>query len=129
MDWKTCFQGKKILVVEDDSVNRDLMNDVLTQMQCQIEFANNGAEAIQKATSQSYDLIFMDLRLPDKDGIEVTKEIRNSEGPSKNIPILALTASTTDTEESMKQSGMTGLVNKPIDLEKLRQKMAEALVR
>lgn len=129
MDWKTCFQGKKILVAEDDAINRDLMNDILTQMQCQVEFANDGNQAFEKALSQHYDLIFMDIRMPNKDGMQVTKEIRASAGQSKDAPILALTASTTDSPEMVQQSGMNGVIYKPLDLEKLRQKMAEFLVR
>ena len=56
MDWKTCFQGKKILVVDDDSINRELMSDILTQMQCNVDFAKDGKEAIEKASKKSYDL-------------------------------------------------------------------------
>lgn len=128
MDWKTCFQGKKILIVEDDAVNCELMRDILGQMQCQVDFAHDGNQGVEKATANKYDLIFMDLRMPNKDGMQTTKEIRNSQGQSKDVPILALTASTTDTEQAMLGIGMNGLVNKPLDLEILRQKMAKFLL-
>ncbi len=127
MDWKTCFQGKKILVVDDDSINRELMSDILTQMQCNVDFAKDGKEAIEKASKQSYDLILMDLRLPDKDGMQVTKEIRSIEKGNKNTPILAFTAASED-KEAILESGMNGLISKPIDLAELREKMAKILL-
>lgn len=129
MDWTTCFQGKKILVVEDDSINRELMKDILSQMQCQIDFALDGNEAVTKTSSAPYDLIFMDLRMPNKDGVQATKEIRASQSPNKSVPILALTASTSDSADALKQIGMSEVVYKPLNLEQLRQKMALFLTR
>lgn len=129
MDWKTCFQGKKILVVEDDSINRDLMQDILVGMGCEVDFANDGAQGVDKALATHYDLIMMDVRMPNKDGIQATREIRNSQGQSKDSPIIALTASTSDDEQTIKKAGMSALVQKPLNLEHLRQKMAEFLVK
>ena len=70
----------------------------------------------------------MDLRLPDKDGIQVTKEIRSLEKDNKNTPILALTAASED-KEAILGSGMNGLVSKPINLTELRDEMAKILLR
>lgn len=128
MDWKTCFQGKKILVVEDDAINRDLMNDILTQMQCQVTFANDGNQAIEKVKQDKYDLILMDVRMPGKDGIETTKEIKATENQNKSTPIIALTAATIDGEQGILNAGMIDMISKPIDLEMLRQKMSKVLL-
>jgi len=128
MDWKTCFQGKKILVAEDDSINRELMSDILTQMQCQVDFAKDGNETVEKVSKGHYDLVFMDVRMPDKDGMQAAKEIRGLENDSKNVPILALTASSTESKEDILQSGMNDMVSKPINLTELREKMANVLL-
>lgn len=129
MDWTTCFEGKKILVVEDDSINRDLMKDILGQMKCQIEFAEDGIIAVQKATSGKYDLIFMDVRMPNKDGVEATKEIKASNTESKNTPIIGLTASVTENRDTLITAGMIDVVDKPLNLQQLREKMSKVLLR
>lgn len=127
MDYKTCFQGKKILVVEDDPVNRELMQDILSQMSCQIEFAVNGVEAVDKALKGGFDLVFMDVRLPDKDGMQATREIRAKE-QGKHIIILALTASVVDDRNQILDSGVDDMVSKPVNLQELREKMAKHLL-
>lgn len=124
MDWKTCFKGKKILLVEDDEVNQQLMKDILQNMNCEMDLAVNGNQAIEKS-SGTYDLILMDVRLPEKDGLQATKEIR-----AKGIktPIFGLTASVTDTKSSLMGAGMNEVLQKPIDLDELRSKMAQVLL-
>ena len=125
MDWKTCFQGKKILVVEDDSINRDLMNDILTQMQCQVTFAEDGNVAIAKVSQEKFDLVFMDIRMPNKDGLQATREIRALGGENQATPIIALTASVQEDRNTILQSGMTDMISKPLNLEELRDKMGK----
>ncbi len=129
MDYKTCFAGKKILLAEDDTTNQEMMKDILGGMQCQIEIAKDGNEAVTKFSQGSFDLILMDIRMPNKDGIQATREIRALEKGNKKIPILALTASTLNSErESIISAGVDDFLQKPINLEELRKKMAQHLL-
>lgn len=125
MDWKNRFKGKKILVAEDDIESQELMKDILLQMSCLVEIAANGNEAATMAIKDDYDLIFMDIRMPNKDGIEAIKEIRLAQ--KRHIPIIALTASVIENRELILQSGADDLIHKPINLEEMRNKMAERL--
>jgi CheY-like chemotaxis protein len=129
VDWKSCFQGKKVLVAEDDEINRDLMTDILGLMHCAFEFACDGAEAVEKFQKGSYELILMDIRMPKKDGITATKEIRALEQGKTRIPIVALTASLLEEDKrNCIAAGVDDFVAKPIHLEELRQKMAKYLL-
>lgn len=128
MDPQTSFEGKRVLIAEDDEVNRELMTDVMAFLHCAADMAKDGQEAIEKYKTNSYDLILMDIRMPVKDGIEATKEIRSLEKAPKRIPIIALTA-TTDPEDREKavQAGIDDFVSKPIELKLLREKMQKYL--
>lgn len=129
MDWKTCFQGKHLLLVEDDPVNVELMDDILTGMSISFDLAKDGNEAVQKAKEKKYDLILMDIRLPEKDGFTATQEIKSSEGLSKVTPIFALTASVLDTElKKIKEAGFADYIEKPMDLHSFREKIAKVLL-
>lgn len=126
MDWKTAFVGKKILIAEDDEMNRALMQDILEGMGCLFEFAVDGEEAVEKYKKGDFDLILMDIRMPKKDGIQTTKEIRAMQ--KKRIPIIALTASLMDQEkESCVKAGIDDFVPKPIIIKNLRTKMGQLL--
>lgn len=129
MDWKACFIGKKILVADDDAINREMMGDIFAAMQCQVEYAADGVEAIAQYKKGKFDLILMDIRMPNKSGIEATREIRALENGSRHTPIMALTASLLeeDRQECLK-SGVDDFVLKPIHLEDLRQRMAKAML-
>lgn len=81
-----------ILVAEDDKVNQLVISRLLEDHHHQVELANNGVEAVQKFKSKHYDLILMDIQMPEMDGIEATKKIRESEIGQNHIPIIALTA-------------------------------------
>lgn len=128
MDWKTCFQGKKILIAEDDSVSQELMKDIFQQMNCTVEIAKDGSEAVEKFKQGSYDLVLMDVRMPNKDGMEATKEIRAFEGSNRHTTIFALTASVLENKEPILQAGVDDLIPKPINIEELRNKMAKFLL-
>lgn len=131
MDWKTCFAEKKILIAEDDALNRELMSDIFATMSCIPDFAFDGEIAVQKFKTQSYHLIFMDIQMPKKDGITATKEIRQHEKTTgqNRIPILALTASILDQDKrNCLAAGIDDFVSKPIHLTELRTKMAKYLL-
>lgn len=122
------LKNKKILVAEDDEMGRELMADIFEVMECKVDFAVDGVEAVKKFKEKSYDLILMDVRMPNKDGISATKEIRALENNNKRIPIIILTASIL--EEDKKKcfdAGVNDFILKPIRLEELRAKIRKFL--
>ena len=84
--------GLNILIVDDDSLNQRLLNIVLARDNHEITFAYSGNEAINAINQHQFDLIFMDIQIPDMDGFEICTFIRNSNSPNKQTPIVALTA-------------------------------------
>ena len=129
MDHKI-FQNKKILLVEDEPSNQELMLDIFENLGCIIHIAEDGNQAIQKFNENTYDLILMDAQMPDKDGYQTTREIRQIEKErySKPTPILALTANALSGDrEKCLEAGMNDYASKPINLYELRKKMADML--
>lgn len=108
-----------ILVVEDNSIAARVVVSMLSSLDCQVDVAEKGKLAVQMAEENHYDLIFMDIGLPDIDGYEVTKRIRLSELNKKHVPIIALTA---HMDEDNKQHcigiGMNAVLTKPLAREK-----------
>jgi len=107
------------LVVEDNKVNQIVLQNMLKKINISSEIANDGYEAIQMAKTKHYDIIFMDIQMPNMDGYEATKEIRRLPGYS-NIPIIAVTAHAfkTDADKSI-ESGMNDHITKPISMNEL----------
>ena len=109
----------KVLVVDDVLPNLTIAQKFLTKMGLQVDVAHNGQEAIEAVNKQSYDLVFMDCRMPVMDGYEATKLIRQQEkagNDNKHIPIIALTANATDEDKLLcKQAGMDDMVTKPFE--------------
>ncbi|MEM6262913.1 MAG: response regulator, partial [Bacteroidota bacterium] len=91
------------------------------------EVANNGREAVEKVEVQSYDLILMDLQMPEMDGFEATQAIRSMHDPLKSrTPIIALTASALlEVQEEVAQAGMNDFATKPFNPQDLFQKIAK----
>lgn len=115
----------KVLMAEDDPVCRRVQAFFLEQLSCEITHAFNGKDAVDLAKRTRYDLIFMDMQMPECDGIEATKRIRaDDESACRDTPIIAITANAfqSDMRASL-AAGMNGFVTKPID----REKLAEAV--
>lgn len=107
----------KILVAEDYSLNRILIEELLSAYQLKPDFAFNGKEAIEALDAKAYDMVFMDINMPVMNGIDATKEIRAKE---IDIPIIALTANALEGDrERYLQHGMDDYISKPIDAEEL----------
>jgi len=103
-----------ILVVDDNSINLKVATTLLSNEGANVYTATSGSEAIQKTTTHEFDLILMDLEMPDMSGMEATRRIRQSDSKSKNIPIIALTAHAfSDLRHEAIDSGMNDLLAKP----------------
>ncbi|MEO0059397.1 MAG: hypothetical protein RLZZ312_1044 [Bacteroidota bacterium] len=108
------FKHIKILVAEDVLLNQLLIKIILESFQFTVEVVENGKVAIEKLSENSYDLILMDLHMPEKNGFEATAYIRHE--MKSNIPIIALTADVTHADiDKCHLIGMNGFVSKPID--------------
>jgi len=112
-----------ILLVEDNKANQLFMKSLLQNLGVSFDIANDGIEAINKVKNNKYDLIFMDINMPNLDGIEATKKILayEKENNIPHTPIIALTANALEEDKEMFLSiGMDFYLPKPIDLEKLK---------
>ena len=110
----------KVLLVEDNIINQQVACELLENFGLNVEVANQGIEAIERVKNGGYDLIFMDIQMPEMDGLEATRRIRQQ--GFKEVPIIAMTAHamTGDREKSL-QAGMNDHIAKPIDPELLYQ--------
>jgi CheY-like chemotaxis protein/two-component sensor histidine kinase len=127
------FEGKRILLAEDIEVNREIIASLLEHTGITIDYAKNGIEAVDifSSSSQIYDLILMDIMMPELDGYEATRKIRALDVPNaKQIPIIAMTANVfkEDIEKSL-ESGMNDHIGKPVDYNKLLIKLEENLIK
>ncbi len=119
------FNELNVLLAEDNIINQWVTRAVLEQMGTKVDIAANGYEVIQMLNQIHYDLIIMDIRMPEMDGLEACKRIRESEN---NIPIIALTANAMqgDKEEFLK-AGMNGYLSKPLMPDEMTQEILRIL--
>ncbi len=118
--------AKKILVAEDNLVNQKLVLRLLSVLGYTADLAQNGAEALELVESGAYCAVLMDIHMPVMDGIAATKAIRNMQGDSGRVPIIAVTANTVEgARQSCLAAGMNDFLTKPIQ----RDKFAETLHR
>ena len=117
----------KILLVEDNEMNRDMLSRRLERKGFEVSMAVDGLEGVRMATEGSYDLILMDMSLPELDGWEATRRIR-ADARCKTIPIVALTAHAMpgDREKTI-QAGCDDYDSKPIDFPRLMEKIQAQL--
>jgi CheY-like chemotaxis protein len=113
------FAGRRVLLAEDVEINREVVLGLLEPTRLEIDCAENGAEALRMFTEapDKYDIVFMDIQMPEMDGYEVTRRIRALDTPkAKTVPIIAMTANVfrEDIEKCL-QAGMNSHVGKPLD--------------
>jgi CheY-like chemotaxis protein len=124
-DWsKVNLVGMRLLVVEDLEVNRMLLRQMLRNKGIVMFEAENGKESLEVLKEHEVDLILMDLHMPEMDGIEATKRIRDGriKGVDSQIPIVCLTADVfKETKEAIFSAGMNDFVTKPIEMRRLFQ--------
>jgi CheY-like chemotaxis protein/nitrogen-specific signal transduction histidine kinase len=125
-------RGLSVLVAEDNEINALLMRSLLTRLGHHAVITTNGEEALEswlaaRSAGTPYDLVLMDIQMPQLDGIETTKRIREHESgrPGRQTPILALTANTlVEDRYACFEAGMDGFLIKPLDREKLADALA-----
>lgn len=131
-DFSARLKGKKILLVEDNELNREIATEILEEEGILIDTAEDGDIAVEKmakASDRQYDLILMDIQMPRMNGYEATKAIRRLPGTyASAIPIIAMTANAFDEDkQNALAAGMNGHLAKPIDVPKLMTTLAEIL--
>lgn len=104
-----------VLVVEDNSINQQVAREILEGFGLKVDIANNGFQAIDLIRASEYDLVLMDIEMPDMDGYEITRQIKSDEKLA-NLPVVAMTAHAMSGErERCLQAGMNGHIPKPVD--------------
>ena len=118
----------RVLLVDDNAVNRQVVKLFLTQLAPQIVEAVNGQEAFDCLAKQSFDIVLLDVHMPVMDGKEAIKRIRASGKPWSNIPVIALTADAmSGDKERFLSMGMSDYISKPIDSRELATKYVALL--
>ena len=126
------LKGKRILAVEDNALNMEIVRTLLEECGMTVDEAYNGQEAVslmQEVAPWYYDLILMDIMMPVMDGLEAARQIRRmNREDCRKIPIIAMSANAFDEDVRRSlESGMTGHISKPIHMEKLKKILTEQL--
>lgn len=122
------YSGKKVLLVEDNELNREIATEILKSLGLKVDYAADGMEAVEIMSSEAgnqYDMIFMDIQMPKMDGYTATREIRTLKDTKKaNVPIIAMTANAFDEDRKKAiKAGMNGHIAKPIDVNVILQNL------
>jgi signal transduction histidine kinase/CheY-like chemotaxis protein len=120
----------RVLLVEDNLVNQEVAKEYFWELGCEIAVAENGAEAVRAVQAQAFDIVFMDCLMPEMDGFQATKVIRDRERRegSSQIPIVALTANAfaSDREKCL-AAGMSDYLSKPFTAEDIERQLRKWL--
>ena len=131
-DIEAALQGKHILLVEDNKLNQEIAQTILTEAGFVIDTADDGTVAVDKlrqSAAGQYDLVLMDIQMPLMDGYEATRQIRALNTENALIPIIAMTANAFDEDkEKALAAGMNGHLAKPINICLLKKAIAKALL-
>ena len=113
--------GRRILVVEDNPVNRTVAERLLSRDGFDVTSVDRGEDAVRLVGEKEFDLVLMDVNMPGMDGLETAAEIRAGEDPGKHVPIVAMTARAMDGDRELcLESGMDDYISKPVSVEDLR---------
>ena len=121
------FPGQRVLLVEDNEVNRELAEEMLANVGLLVDTAENGAQAVERVFQEAYDLVLMDCQMPVMDGYEATRRIRE-DARAAELPIIAMTANALAADrERCLAAGMNDHIAKPIDVALLYSTLAQWL--
>jgi CheY-like chemotaxis protein len=111
-----CLRGVRILIVDDNPMNREVARLFLRPLRAVLSEAENGRQALEMLAAQEVDLVLLDIHMPFMDGPETLAQLRASDCPSRDAPVIALTADAMpEDRERFKQLGMNGYISKPLD--------------
>jgi len=112
--------GVKIIYIDDDATNRALLRDMLEIENIAVDEAGDARTGLKMIDERDYDLIFMDLRMPDMNGLTAIRQLRAGGARQKSVPIIVVTADPSDGVRSLcRNAGATDFLDKPISMEKL----------
>ncbi|OSM02412.1 hybrid sensor histidine kinase/response regulator [Magnetofaba australis] len=121
------IRDARVLLVEDNALNQQVAVELLSQMGCEVTVANDGAQGVRMACLEPFDVIFMDLQMPNMDGLQAARAIR-AQSPLPEAPIIAMTANAmAGDRERCLDAGMNDHVPKPIDADSLRDTLMRYL--
>ncbi|EHJ45982.1 PAS/PAC sensor hybrid histidine kinase (plasmid) [Solidesulfovibrio carbinoliphilus subsp. oakridgensis] len=124
-----CLSGRRVLVVEDETINRLTIRAMLRKFDCEPAMAENGRQALALLAEKDFDCVLMDVQMPVMDGLTATRAIRQGEAGVRNpgVPIIALTAHAMDEDRhAAEAAGVTGYLVKPVDMDALVRAMGKA---
>jgi CheY-like chemotaxis protein len=125
---KRSLRGARVLLTDDNAINRQVIKLFLAPQGCEIQEATNGKEALDKIATQPFDVVLLDVHMPVMDGKEAIQRIRAASQPWSAIPVIALTADAMSGDrEKYLALGMTDYVSKPVDQRELMVKMHKVL--
>jgi CheY-like chemotaxis protein len=105
----------RLLLAEDNATNRFVFSRLLRGTEVDVAIAENGIEAVHAANQSDYDVICMDMSMPEMDGLEATRAIRAGTGPNRHVPIIALTANAfAEDMAACRAAGMDDFLSKPV---------------
>jgi signal transduction histidine kinase/ActR/RegA family two-component response regulator len=120
--------GWQVLVAEDHPVNRKFVGMLLEKLGHHTTFADNGLEAVALASAHDYDIVLMDVHMPEMDGLTATRHIRALPGPRGRVPIVALTADVmNEAQDRARSAGMDAFLSKPVQKQQLCEVMAQCV--
>ena len=121
------LEGVKVLIAEDNFINAILAKQFMKLWKIECDVAENGKEALKMIINNNYDLVLMDLQMPEMDGYQTTMEVRKlNSGNYKNLPIIAVTASAMlDIKDKAFLAGMNDYISKPFNPNELYKKIAQ----
>ena len=116
----------RVLLVEDNAVNQQVAAGFLRHLHQDFVVANDGLEAVKAMSEQAFDLVLMDMQMPNMDGIEATLQIRQMSAPACTVPIVAMTANASDDDRRLcVEAGMSDFQSKPLTLAQLAAVIAQ----
>ncbi|MCH2198664.1 MAG: ATP-binding protein [Flavobacteriales bacterium] len=123
---ETDINGLRILLAEDIEMNQYLMKQIFSQWNIVPDIAENGLVVLEKMASAEYDILLLDMHMPEMDGLETATNIRAGKVKQKDIPIVGLTADVfTETRDALLKAGVTSFLTKPINIPQLYKKLKE----